>query len=287
MKINLQILIFFCFKTCTECISWTLLNKPEQIGNSVSLKCHLTSELLCCDSFARKWSSGKTFNLIILNGVSSNKTKYKEIVEHEYNTSTLIITDFSEKDVNIPYECTYGFETFSKILELTPANFEYHPVEQIPIEIDVNENHLAFSNITFKTIYPPPVCSALEDVKNISSRLLVKTDKKGMFYTSNIQLVYDVGNSCYSNKIILVQCFIGNTTLTIVNNTISCPQAILTGLILKPLLLSGVVCLSIILIATTFIYCFRLKCKYMKYCQRITQQEESNIAMINRVPGTE
>lgn len=90
----------------------------------MSLKCHLTSDLLCCDSFARKWSSRKTFDLIILNGVSSNKTKYKEIVEHEYNTSTLIITDFNEKDVNIPYECTYGFETFSKVLDLTLTNFE-------------------------------------------------------------------------------------------------------------------------------------------------------------------
>ncbi|CAG2204100.1 unnamed protein product [Mytilus edulis] len=145
-----------------DCISWTLLNKPGQFGHNVSLKCHLTSDVQCCDSFARKWSSRKTFDLIILNGVSSNKTKYKEIVEHEYNTSTLIITDFSEKDVNIPYECTYGFDTFSKVLELTPTNFEYHPREHIPIEIDVNENHLAVSNITFKTIYPPPDCSALE-----------------------------------------------------------------------------------------------------------------------------
>ncbi|XP_052079800.1 uncharacterized protein LOC127717960 isoform X1 [Mytilus californianus] len=287
MKINYQLLIFFCFNVVADSISWTLLNKPAIFGNKVSLKCHLTSASLCCDSFARKWSAGKTFDLIILNGVSSNKTKYTEIVEHKYNISTLIITDFNEKDVNIPYECTYGFETFSKILELTPANFEFHPVEQIPVEIDVDENHSAVSNITFKTIYPAPVCSALEDVNNISSKLFVKTDKKGMFFTSNILLVYDVSNSCYSSRIILVQCIIGRTTLTIVNSTISCSQAPPTGLIWKPLLLSVVVCLSVILIATTLIYYYRIKWKCLKYCRHTTEQKESNIAMINRVPGTE
>ncbi|XP_052079801.1 uncharacterized protein LOC127717960 isoform X2 [Mytilus californianus] len=215
MKINYQLLIFFCFNVVADSISWTLLNKPAIFGNKVSLKCHLTSASLCCDSFA------------------------------------------------------------------------LHPVEQIPVEIDVDENHSAVSNITFKTIYPAPVCSALEDVNNISSKLFVKTDKKGMFFTSNILLVYDVSNSCYSSRIILVQCIIGRTTLTIVNSTISCSQAPPTGLIWKPLLLSVVVCLSVILIATTLIYYYRIKWKCLKYCRHTTEQKESNIAMINRVPGTE
>lgn len=105
-------------------ISWTQLTKPAIFGNDVSLRCHLTSEYSCCDSFARKWSAGKTFDLIMMNGVSSNATKYTETVDNRFNTTTLTIKNFNENDVNIPYECTYGFDTFSKTLELTQANFE-------------------------------------------------------------------------------------------------------------------------------------------------------------------
>lgn len=71
-------------------------------------------------------------------------------------------------------------------------------------------------------VCPKLVLFSFAQVHNISSKLHVKTDKNGTFFTSNIQLLYDVRNSC--NRIVVVQCTIGRTHLTIVNTTISCQQ---------------------------------------------------------------
>lgn len=133
MKGNLLILIFL--KISAGTISWTQLTKPAIFGNDVSLRCHLTSETSCCDSFARKWSAGKYFDLIMMNGVSSNASKYTETVDNRLNTSTLTIKNFNKNNVNIPYECTYGFDTFSKTLELTQANFESSVAVQVLIPL--------------------------------------------------------------------------------------------------------------------------------------------------------
>ncbi|CAC5383224.1 unnamed protein product [Mytilus coruscus] len=154
-------------------ISWTQLTKPAIFGNDVSLRCHLTSETSCCDSFARKWSAGKYFDLIMMNGVSSNASKYTETVDNRLNTSTLTIKNFNKNNVNIPYECTYGFDTFSKTLELTQANFEFYPAEQIPVDLAIDENRIAALNVTFKTIFPAPVCSASDDVTSVAVQVLI------------------------------------------------------------------------------------------------------------------
>ncbi|VDI48779.1 Hypothetical predicted protein [Mytilus galloprovincialis] len=266
-------------------ISWTLLTKPVIFGKDASLKCHLTSESKCCDSFARKWSAGKTFDLIMMNGVSSNATKYTETVDNRFNTSSLTIKNFSKNDVNIPYECTYGFDTFSKTLELTKANFEFYPDEQIPVDLAIDENRIAALNVTFKTIFPAPVCSASDDVQNISSKLLVKTDKNGTFFTSNIQLLYDVGNSC--NRIVVVQCTIGRTHLTIVNTTISCQQASVTVQIVKPLLLSSGALLLVVAIVLCIVYLVRRKCTCLKARDHIEEQRDSNQRMVTPDDGNE
>ncbi|XP_063418524.1 uncharacterized protein LOC134701319 [Mytilus trossulus] len=281
MKVNLLILIFL--KISAGNISWTQLTKPAIFGNDVSLRCHLTSEYSCCDSFARKWSAGKTFDLIMMNGVSSNATKYTETVDNRFNTTTLTIINFNENDVNIPYECTYGFDTFSKSLELTQANFEFYPAEQIPVDLAIDENRIAALNVTFKTIFPAPVCSASDGVHNISSKLHVKTDKNGIFFTSNINLLYDVRNSC--NRIVVVQCTIGRTHLTIVNTTISCQEASVTVQILKPLLLSSGALLLVALIASWIVYCIRRKCTLLQTRQPRYEPRESSQGMVTSDDG--
>lgn len=283
MKGNLLILIFL--KISAGTISWTQLTKPAIFGNDVSLRCHLTSETSCCDSFARKWSAGKYFDLIMMNGVSSNASKYTETVDNRLNTSTLTIKNFNKNNVNIPYECTYGFDTFSKTLELTQANFEFYPAEQIPVDLAIDENRIAALNVTFKTIFPAPVCSASDDVYNISSKLLVKTDKNGLFFSSNIQLLYDVRNSC--NRIVVVQCTIGRTHLSIVNTTISCQHASVAVQVLIPLLLSSGALLSVALIVSYIVSCVKGKFTCLKTREHREEQRESSQMMVTSDDGNE
>lgn len=44
--------------------------------------------------------------------------------------------------------------------------FKVYPAEQIPVDLAIDENRIAALNVTFKTIFPAPVCSASDDVSN-------------------------------------------------------------------------------------------------------------------------
>lgn len=105
-------------------ISWNLLKKPAIFTKDVQLECKISTEFPCCNEFTRKWSRGKSYDLIVMNGVSLNTAKFKENLNISTNSSTLTIYKFSEYDVNIPYECSYGFDSASHILELTEEDFE-------------------------------------------------------------------------------------------------------------------------------------------------------------------
>lgn len=97
------------YKLVAGHISWKLNTKPAVFGKDVQLSCHLTSNCPCCSDYTRKWAKGWKYNLAIVNGVSLNILKYREFLNNSANTSILTKRIFQEDDVNIPYECTYGF----------------------------------------------------------------------------------------------------------------------------------------------------------------------------------
>ena len=47
-----------------------------------------------------------------MNGVSTNAETSSESLNEQNVTSTLTIHNFHLSDVNIPYECTYGFTKY-------------------------------------------------------------------------------------------------------------------------------------------------------------------------------
>lgn len=63
-------------------------------------------------------------HLLVMDGVSANPEKYSEVFDAETRSSKLTIHALNPKDVNIPYECTYGFKTFIKDLALYEDIFE-------------------------------------------------------------------------------------------------------------------------------------------------------------------
>ncbi|CAC5383237.1 unnamed protein product [Mytilus coruscus] len=200
-------------------ISWELYTKPAVFGKDVQLSCHLTSSDPCCSEYTRKWAKGREYNLAIINGVSLNILKYKESLNSSANISILTIRTFNEHDVDIPYECTYGFNTFSKVLKITEGDFEYHPLEELPINITIYKSYIE-ANITFEKVYPTPECNATDGVNNMEQNLTVTNVRNGVFYTSNIYLLYDISNSC--QRTIVVKCTIGQSSFTVVNNTVPC-----------------------------------------------------------------
>lgn len=59
-----------------------------------------------------------------MNGVSSNETKYSEELDEVNRMSILTIKSFSVEDLNIPYECVYGFMKYRARLMLKENEYE-------------------------------------------------------------------------------------------------------------------------------------------------------------------
>lgn len=104
-------------------IKWTLKENPAIFGKNIHLVCHLPNTTSCCED-DRKWNVGYEYTLIIINGLSYNTSKYKEVLNVKERVSVLTVFSLSEQDVNIPYECVYGYRKFRSELELTKDKFE-------------------------------------------------------------------------------------------------------------------------------------------------------------------
>ncbi|XP_076089413.1 uncharacterized protein LOC143059747 [Mytilus galloprovincialis] len=212
-----------CIVILKGCVVWNLSPKPAVFGTKVRLQCTFSNNVQCCTAFTRKWTKGTSYDLIVMNSVSLNRAKYEEYLNVSTKTSILTIKNFTEEDVNIPYECTYGFGTDSKVLVMSSTDFEYHPTEEIPVKLHIDRNQKATANITFNKVYPIPICLAIDDGSDISNSISVATERIGIFYKSNLQFLYQMKDNCYQN--ISIQCTVGTTNFTVVNSTIPCQKS--------------------------------------------------------------
>lgn len=105
-------------------IMWVLKETPAVFGKDVQLVCSLPNDTSCCRKYIRKWNVGWRYTLTIMNDKSLNETKYSEELDEISHTSTLTIKSFSITDVDIPYECVYGFKNDREILRLKEDAYE-------------------------------------------------------------------------------------------------------------------------------------------------------------------
>ncbi|CAC5393249.1 unnamed protein product [Mytilus coruscus] len=203
---NVLIIVFIYTETNGH-ISWTLHTKPAVFGQDIQLVCDLTSDAHCFSRYTRKWVKGWTYDVVTINNASSDIWKYEECFNTSASTSILTIKSFDEEDVNIPYECTYGFDTFN------------HPEEKFPDNLTIYKSYVE-ANITMKKVYPIPKCNATDGVNDLKQNLNVTSESNGLFFTSNIHLLYDIRHSC--QETIVVICMVGQTPFTVVNHTLPC-----------------------------------------------------------------
>lgn len=109
---------------CLGQIVWDLKEKPAVFGKDVHLVCSIPNDIPCCMNYNRKWNVGWTHTLTVMNGRSVNETKYQEELNETSQQSILTIKSFSVHDVNIPYECVYGFMQYSTTLLLKEDVYE-------------------------------------------------------------------------------------------------------------------------------------------------------------------
>lgn len=73
-----------------------------------------------------------------------------------------------------------------------------------------------------KKVYPSPKCNATDGMVDLKQNFTITNVRNGLFYTSNISLVYKIIDKCCCNRTIVVICIIGQTSFTVVNDTVPC-----------------------------------------------------------------
>lgn len=92
-------------------------------GDNVKLKCTVGRKDDCDSTATRRWDGGPHRNILLLDGHSSNSSKYYEETEEPCISFSLIIKQFDIHDVNCEYWCSFGFETSRQTLMLDEEHF--------------------------------------------------------------------------------------------------------------------------------------------------------------------
>ncbi|XP_076088335.1 uncharacterized protein LOC143058778 [Mytilus galloprovincialis] len=81
------------------------------------------------------------------------------------------------------------------------------------------------ANITLDKVYPTPECNFTDWGRDLKQNITVTNKRNGLFYTSNIYLLYENIDRCNRHdRPVAVICSVGETSFTVVNNTVKCPD---------------------------------------------------------------
>lgn len=85
-------------------------------GNYIVLTCTVNGIQTIDTTTTRQWSMGDDDKLLCYNGRINNLRKYTEKVLPG-NGFSLTIFNVTESDLNVVYQCRYGFDAASKLIE--------------------------------------------------------------------------------------------------------------------------------------------------------------------------
>lgn len=102
-------------------MSLSLSKNTFSFGETIVLTCTVHGINTIDGKTTRQWSMGDDDNLLCYNGRINNLRKYKEKVLTG-NAFSLTIFNATETDLNVVYQCRYGFATASKLIEVDEPN---------------------------------------------------------------------------------------------------------------------------------------------------------------------
>ncbi|CAC5412725.1 unnamed protein product [Mytilus coruscus] len=133
-----------------------------RIGETVVLTCTVHDAEVIDPGETRQWSKGSS--LFFYNGRPTIPMKYMESLKR--NQFQLLIYNVTEADLNSEYECLYGFDTYSKTLNITEENFEYPPTaNNTELEYNYARNGNLRVDLYMKKVFPLPNCTILIEVR--------------------------------------------------------------------------------------------------------------------------
>lgn len=258
-----------------EGVAWSLQTNPAVFGNDVVLECILPSST-CCDRYTRRWLGGKHLHLLVMDGVSSEPEKYSELFDKETRSSKLTIHRLDSKDVNIPYQCIYGFSKDVKILNMTEDRFENYPVEPVDVNITVEKGNILQVRAVLQPVFPKPKCKASVDEGDISDSIRISQIRKDLFYEVIINIRYTSTSSICAN-LLNITCQIGTEMLEIKRKITCRSDSPVNDVNLKFLKIVLPIVAGNVLIGCVGIYICEHRNRKKEYTNVMNMHEEGNV----------
>lgn len=104
------------------CLVYWELKTPVVFGDSATLTCIVDQDNNCDSAATRRWDGGRNNTILMLNGHSTNASKYNEVADEPCHNFSLIIMDFGMNDFT-DYKCTFEFQTSRQTLTLDARYF--------------------------------------------------------------------------------------------------------------------------------------------------------------------
>ncbi|XP_071149912.1 uncharacterized protein [Mytilus edulis] len=110
------ILCLIGFNARGEQVSLSLKTNTVSLGANIILTCTVDGVKKIDKQTTRQWSMGENDELLCYNGRINNIKKYEEKVL-QTNKFSLTIFNVTKSDLNIVYQCRYGFDAARKLIE--------------------------------------------------------------------------------------------------------------------------------------------------------------------------
>lgn len=230
---------------------------PAFFGNVTYLQCKISDASFRCNKSLRQWYGGPNYGPLCYEDNCTASNKYK-VMNQSRCQYTLMIYDFSDRDVNCEYTCLYGISNMRRNLTLDAKKFIYKPhVKDIQEESTENGKTLNWK-INISKIFPIPSCGADLEWESVADSLQISVTKPGFYYAAALQINLPL-SSCGK---IDVYCFLGVYKVNITTKNLdSCHLQGSENRNQNNAMMIGLIILAIILVIVVFIGCMYLKTK--------------------------
>ncbi|CAC5357889.1 unnamed protein product [Mytilus coruscus] len=232
-------------------VHWKRETNPVMFGDNVNLMCMVGRKEGCDSTTTRRWDGGPNNTILLLNGHSSNATKYYEITDDPCDNFSLVIMNFNMNDVNREYWCSFGFETSRQNLPLDERNFIGMPTKN-NIHVSLQQRALELDlSIEFYKVFPKPKCK----IKIGDEHLLndnIMSNVSGLFINAYLHKTITIPKDrCHGN--FSISCTLLTTAILEINKRLNCSFPLIEDfdmvipiiIISTVLLLVCIMCISI------------------------------------------
>ncbi|XP_052062846.1 uncharacterized protein LOC127702610 isoform X1 [Mytilus californianus] len=215
-----QLLIRILDLSFAHTVYWMMKTKPVIFGEDVELFCNYNkTSNHSCDECTKRWHLylASDFKLLSFNGFPSEISKYN--TTDSPDGFGLVIKNFSEQDLTGSYRCSYGFENDRKTLDIG-NDYECYPMNStLDSRYSFNDHTILTMGVDFKEVHPYPNCTTSFNSKDITSKVITKSELIQLFYKVTFTLTLNIKDYGFCKGVLHMTCLIGSKQLDPIKTT--------------------------------------------------------------------